>query len=151
MTLDANQAESDRITQVIQRAADIAFRARVHKALLDLHAHLGAYSGQKLVERRKQSGLDARRWIALRQSTRNAESPAEFQLLASVLGVSARWLATGQRDAGDSSFTRSRLVPPPGWSIFGTLDQQEGPLEFSADTDDGGMPMWQRPLQEVNA
>jgi hypothetical protein len=135
---------------VVQRAADIAFQAHVRKAMVDLHAHLGPRSGYKLVERRQASGIDARRWIALRRSVRAAKSPAEFQLLASVLGVSAKWLATGERDAGDSSPTRSQLHPPTGWSIFGSMEQ-DGQLEFSTETDDAGMPLWQRPRQEVTA
>ncbi|MFF2053681.1 hypothetical protein ACFVU2_18910 [Leifsonia sp. NPDC058194] len=145
ITLDANASEGDRIIQVIHSAADLAFQGRVRKAISDLKAHLGDYADQKLTERRKHSGIDARRWIALRLSTRNAHSVAEFRLLARVLGVSPRWLATGQQD--DST----RSIPPAGWSVIGTHLDTTGPLEFSTELDDAGMPLWERPLQEVLA
>lgn len=150
-TLDANVLEGERITQVIHAAADLAFQGRVRKAIRDLKAHLGAHADQKLVERRKQSGIEPRRWIALRLSTRNAHSPSEFQLLASVLGVSARWLATGERDAANSNPTRSLVLPPAGWSFMGTHLDTTGPLEFSTELDDTGLPLWERPVQEVGA
>lgn len=147
ITLDANASEGDRIIQVIHSAADLAFRGRVRKAISNLKAHLGDYADQKLVERRKHSGIDARRWIALRLSTRNAHSAAEFRLLARVLGVSPRWLATGQQD--DS--TGSPVLPPAGWSFIGTHLDTTVPLEFSNELDDAGMPLWERPAQEVLA
>lgn len=37
------------------------------------------------------------------------------------------------------------IPPPPGWFSFGTHIDEPGPLEFSAETDEGGMPLWERP------
>ena len=37
-------------------------------------------------------------------------------------------------------------TPPLGWSTFGTHADTKGghDLEFSAETDDAGMPLWER-------
>lgn len=34
--------------------------------------------------------------------------------------------------------------PPRGWVPFGVLIDYDGPREFSAETDGGGMPLWER-------
>jgi hypothetical protein len=36
--------------------------------------------------------------------------------------------------------------PPDGWFMFGSHADRpfEGPLEFSTETDDAGMPLWER-------
>ena len=36
--------------------------------------------------------------------------------------------------------------PPEGWFTFGSHVEWDGELEFSKETDDGGMPRWERPL-----
>lgn len=42
--------------------------------------------------------------------------------------------------------------PPPGWFDFGShADGFDGPLEFSEETDDGGMPLWERHLDRKDA
>lgn len=41
--------------------------------------------------------------------------------------------------------------PPEGWSTFGTHVYVPGPLEFSDEEDDAGMPLWERPLRTVTA
>lgn len=38
-------------------------------------------------------------------------------------------------------------LPPAGWSDFGAhIDQPEVRLEFSAETGEDGMPLWERPI-----
>lgn len=39
--------------------------------------------------------------------------------------------------------------PPEGWFHFGTHVDHDGPIEFSDDTDDAGMPKWERPAEPV--
>ena len=40
----------------------------------------------------------------------------------------------------------AEYVPPPdGWFTFGTLVDFDGPVEFSTETDEAGMPLWERP------
>jgi hypothetical protein len=36
-------------------------------------------------------------------------------------------------------------TPPEGWFTFGTHVDIPGPLEFSTETDEAGMPLWERP------
>lgn len=36
--------------------------------------------------------------------------------------------------------------PPTGWFSFGAHIDEPGELEFSAETDEGGMPLWERPV-----
>lgn len=46
-----------------------------------------------------------------------------------------------------SSSSPDRLNPPEGWFTFGYHARYEKvpPLEFSTETDDDGMPLWERP------
>jgi hypothetical protein len=37
--------------------------------------------------------------------------------------------------------------PPEGWFAFGTHVDTPGPLEFSDETDEAGMPLWERPSE----
>lgn len=38
-------------------------------------------------------------------------------------------------------------LPPAGWSDFGAhIDQPEVRLEFSVETGEDGMPLWERPI-----
>ena len=38
-------------------------------------------------------------------------------------------------------------LPPAGWSDFGAhIGQPEVRLEFSAETGEDGMPLWERPI-----
>ncbi len=41
--------------------------------------------------------------------------------------------------------------PPPGWFRFGHHIDIPGPLEFSTEQDDGGMPLWERPARMTMA
>ena len=34
---------------------------------------------------------------------------------------------------------------PEGWFVFGTHLENPGPLEFSQESDDSGLPLWERP------
>jgi hypothetical protein len=38
------------------------------------------------------------------------------------------------------------VEPPEGWFIFGTHVDTPGPLEFSEELDEGGLPRWERPV-----
>lgn len=39
--------------------------------------------------------------------------------------------------------------PPEGWFNFGTHVDHDGPIEFSDEKDDAGMPKWERPVETV--
>lgn len=41
--------------------------------------------------------------------------------------------------------------PPEGWFVFGTHVDHDGPIESSDETDEAGMPKWERPVQIVVA
>lgn len=41
--------------------------------------------------------------------------------------------------------------PPRGWFAFGTHVDIPGPLVFSEETDEAGMPLWERPVNRVRA
>lgn len=129
--------ESLRIAGVVGEAADVAYQARVRAAL----ARLEPRTTDEVIVRRRESGINVHRWIALRRSARVSASPEEFQTFARVLGVSARWLAIG---AGTPE------QPPTGWSAFGEhADQAATPLEFSDTLGHDLLPLWERPRVEV--
>lgn len=47
-----------------------------------------------------------------------------------------------------TSQTSGKFPVPDGWFAFGSFtDYGWLPLEFSADLDEGGLPLWERPLQ----
>jgi len=79
-------------TTLPKDAADAAYQARVAEAITRFTNQFGMAA---LVERRISYGIDHIRGHELSLSTRNAESPAEFQSFANTLRVSARWLAIG--------------------------------------------------------
>ncbi|MCY1718470.1 hypothetical protein OVA26_16160 [Microbacterium sp. SL62] len=130
--------ESARVTRVVETAADAAYRRR---ARLAESAVVDGVGRETLVRRRRDAGLDELRWVSLLSSSRTA-SPDEFQAFAAALGVSARWLAVG---------SGSMAEPPEGWSIFGTHVDVAGRLEFSSTLDPSGLPLWERPTDEVAA
>ena len=39
-----------------------------------------------------------------------------------------------------------RFIPPEGWLPFGSLIDYDGPREFSDETGDDGLPLWERPI-----
>lgn len=42
------------------------------------------------------------------------------------------------------------VEPPPGWFTFGThLDFPDVPLQFSKETGEDGLPLWERPVITV--
>lgn len=130
-----------RITQVVQHAADLAYRARIDRAI---ERRFGAGDLAALTKARREAGITEERWIALNQSTRQAASPGEFQAFARVLSVSPRWLSIGSGWIDE---------PPTGWFPFGShVDRPDvNQLEFSKELDDGLMPLWERPLEAVPA
>lgn len=131
--------ETRRITQVVQHAADAAYRARIDRAI---ERRFGTGDLAALTKARREAGIPEERWIALNQSTRQAAAPEEFQAFARVLSVSPRWLAIG------SGWMHE---PPTGWFTFGShVDRQDvAQLEFSKELDEGPMPLWERPLETV--
>lgn len=128
--------ENLRCMQVVQHAADTAYRARVAEAL---SSRFAGGDGTAITRARRAQGLSEDRWYALSQSSRYASSPAEFQAFARALSVSARWLAVG---------SGSRIDPPAGWYPFGThIDS--GPelhLDFSDEVGVDLLPLWERPV-----
>lgn len=133
--IDAQRRESARVMMVVQHAADRAYRARVQKAIVHC---LGVVGPEGLLASSRAQGISEDRWSWLRRSTRNAESPAEFQAFARALHVSARWLAIG---AGWMK------EPPAGWFATGThIDQPGVALEFSVELDSDLLPLWERPV-----
>lgn len=130
----------DRSMAIAQEAADKAYRARVSAAILSLD---GERYMEELVQRRADAGIDVHRWFALRASTRSAASPEEFQAFARVLRVSPRWLAIGFGDRLDG--IGGFQEPPVGWETFGShVDRPDEALEFSAELDEVGEPLWER-------
>ena len=93
-TLD--RLDQARVTQASHGAADVAFRARVKNAL---SSQLQTANIMDLARGRRELKIAVRRWLRLTRSTREAESPEEFQAFAQILGVSARWLAVGCKDS----------------------------------------------------
>ncbi len=43
---------------------------------------------------------------------------------------------------------RSWAVPPPGWYPTGTHHVVDSEIEFSQATDEDGLPLWERPVQD---
>ncbi|WP_311245441.1 MULTISPECIES: hypothetical protein [unclassified Microbacterium] len=134
----ADDPETLRITDVVQHAADVAYRARAGAAEQRFYEH---FSIEQLWKKREAAGFTAQRWGELLLSTRNAASPEEFQRFADVLNVSPRWLAVGSGGIFEA---------PEGWSHFGSHIDTPGRLVFSKLRDDGGMPVWER-LKEQEA
>lgn len=132
-------ADSGRIVDVVRRAADTAYRARLARA----HDRVIAEAGPAEFARRlRASELTAGQHRSLRNSLRDI-TPAIFQTWARLLGVNARWLAIGSGNLID---------PPEGWFQFGTHLDDPRPLEFSETLSPGDLlPMWERPVAEVAA
>lgn len=131
--------ERARMMRVVHDAADAAFRARVRNALT---RRINEHGLADLARSKRAAGISLPRWDALCTSTREAESPAEFQTFARVLRVSARWLAIGSCEADGYE------PPPAGWEVFGTHVEQPGVLlEFSSRVDADGFPKWERAVR----
>ena len=54
----------------------------------------------------------------------------------------SRWYTDGRPDSEPDQF-----CPPVGWFAFGTHIDRPGPLEFSVELDETGMPLWERPAR----
>lgn len=136
----ADKQESDRVMRVVQNAADIAFSNRVQQAVMRRYNRHGLAD---LVESRDAAGINLGRWLALSRSSRNAESPEEFQAFARVIRVSPKWLATG---SGNGNAPSGYQEPPAGWEAFGShVDRPGVVLEFSAEVgEEDGLPLWER-------
>jgi hypothetical protein len=136
----AEGLERERIMRVVRNAADISFRNRVQHAVM---RRINRHGLADLVESRNAAGINNSRWLSLSCSTRNAESPEEFQAFARVIRVSPKWLATGN---GNSNASSGFQAPPAGWEAFGShVDRPDVVLEFSAEVDaEDGLPLWER-------
>lgn len=137
-TTFADDPESQRITGVVQAAADESYRRRTRTAETVLVDKIGTAG---LARERVGAGLTEERWLQLCGSSQSA-TPAEFQSFSRALHVSARWLAVG---------SGTPQTPPPGWDYFGTNIDTPGPLEFSHECDSDGLPLWERPAIEEAA
>ena len=136
-----------RIREVVRKGVDRAFRQRIAVAI----DRFGPDVTRLLTLRREQHNVDPDRWVELCQSPLAAASSAEFQTLASVLCVEAKWLAIGSGPiVGD---TMTGWTPPPaGWFTFGTHVDVPIELEFSDELyPDDGLPRWERPREAVAA
>lgn len=40
-------------------------------------------------------------------------------------------------------------TPPPGWFAFGWHVDRPGPLEFSPESGEDGLPLWERPIDNA--
>lgn len=129
--------EAARITGVVQRAADAAYRARIAEA-----SRRRFVNSDELVGAREGQGISEDRWNALSESSRNAACSAEFRSFAQALSVSPRWLATGSGWIYE---------PPAGWSSFGTHVKIGVRMEYSVEVDECLMPLWERPLEAGRA
>lgn len=49
------------------------------------------------------------------------------------------------RFESDGGYVKEWIDPPEGWLIFGSLSDYPGELEFSAERDEDGFPLWERP------
>lgn len=49
----------------------------------------------------------------------------------------------------DRQLAEAELTPPAGWFVFGTHVDRPGPLDFSDEVDEAGMPLWERPHQSA--
>jgi hypothetical protein len=120
---EGGDADAQRITAAVRRAADLAFQARFQSAI---ERRLRQRGLNGITRQQREERINSERWDALRTSTRAAASPGEFQAFARVLGISPQWLAIG---------IGGYEAPPVGW---------HDELEFSNRLDEGGMPKWER-------
>jgi hypothetical protein len=58
-------------------------------------------------------------------------------------------LNRGNPDPGVQAAIKRARTPPEGWSVFGTHVDIPGPLEFSTETDEAGMPLWERLIESI--
>jgi hypothetical protein len=179
LVLSADRLETARIMQVVEKAADTAYRIRVRRAMTrrieqngmtDLLEGKNVANGdilrqnglarrvrehglEELIQSRREAGINVHRWLALRRSTREAASPEEFQTFARVLGVSPRWLAVGSGDCvdhADNVELQGFEQPPVGWETFGShVDRPEAQLEFSSRLGEDSLPLWERERELV--
>ncbi|ROR76126.1 hypothetical protein SAMN06295974_3726 [Plantibacter flavus] len=126
---------TDRVSQVVRRSADAAYRARLEQALSE---RLATTSMGRLLADFGDAGFGQTLREELLTTCRSAASPEQFQAFSRVLGVSPAWLAIGFGDRHDPA-------PGTGWVALGTHVEEPGAhLEFSAELDETGLPLWER-------